>query len=354
MGQTIGMFLVAFVALAGAMLLWMPRYSRRELFFAVTVPAEFPASDAGLSIRRGYRLGVLVIAVIASAGAFWGARTGIFALPLVALPAEVAGCFLVFLQARHRALAFAVAPTPEREARLAPRHTRLPGGWAAQCAPLLLLVAAGVYLRAHWASIPARFPVHWGAAGQPNGWSERTAAGVYGPLLLGAGMSLAMLALGWLTLRWTRRVHASGSAAEADLARERRFLLVLLLAEYFMVMLLSWVALMPLRRSPALSPSPVVPLGMVIGLLLVLVLFFLLHRPIEPSPTPGAGPIGDRTEDRYWKAGVFYINPGDPALFVEKRFGIGYTMNLGHWASWVIAATIMLVPLLGALFAAMH
>ncbi|MBC8931734.1 Clp protease ClpA, partial [Escherichia coli] len=30
-----------------------------------------------------------------------------------------------------------------------------------------------------------------------------------------------------------------------------------------------------------------------------------------------------RDDDSFWKAGVIYFNRNDPALFVEKRFGIG-------------------------------
>jgi Family of unknown function (DUF5808) len=44
----------------------------------------------------------------------------------------------------------------------------------------------------------------------------------------------------------------------------------------------------------------------------------------------------DRTPDRCWKAGIFYVNPADPALFVEKRHGIGYTLNFGNPWSWVV------------------
>ncbi len=34
-----------------------------------------------------------------------------------------------------------------------------------------------------------------------------------------------------------------------------------------------------------------------------------------------------RDDDRYWSGGIFYNNPDDPALFVPKRFGLGWTMN---------------------------
>ena len=41
-----------------------------------------------------------------------------------------------------------------------------------------------------------------------------------------------------------------------------------------------------------------------------------------------------------WK-GIFYSNPDDPALFVPKRFGIGYTLNFGNPWSWVVLALIL-------------
>jgi len=54
-------------------------------------------------------------------------------------------------------------------------------------------------------------------------------------------------------------------------------------------------------------------------------------------------PVGDRTPDKYWKLGLIYINRNDPALFVEKRFGIGYTLNFGHPGAWVFLALLVAV-----------
>jgi uncharacterized membrane protein len=38
----------------------------------------------------------------------------------------------------------------------------------------------------------------------------------------------------------------------------------------------------------------------------------------------------DRDDDKHWKAGIIYYNPDDPALFVEQRFGVGWTINFGN------------------------
>jgi uncharacterized membrane protein len=51
----------------------------------------------------------------------------------------------------------------------------------------------------------------------------------------------------------------------------------------------------------------------------------------------------DGTPDKCWKLGQIYINPNDPALVVEKRFGVGYTLNFGNRALWWILMAAVLV-----------
>ena len=55
-------------------------------------------------------------------------------------------------------------------------------------------------------------------------------------------------------------------------------------------------------------------------------------------------PVGDRTADRYWKMGIFYFNREDSAVLVEKRFGLGYTLNFARPAAWVIVLLILMGP----------
>jgi uncharacterized membrane protein len=344
-GETVGTFFVVLAGFLGALFFWLPRLSHRELFFAVTVRADFPESAEGQAILRTYGGRVVLVTLFVAALAVWGAATGRLWVPLLALFGQVAGCFWAFLGARAGTLGHAVAPSTVREAHLEPRKMGVPGGWPVQLAPFVILGAAAAVLHANWQRIPERFPVHWATDGQANGWSVRTPAGVYGPLLLGTVSVALVILLTWGIVRWTRRLHASGAAAAAELVRERRYLLVLVATEFVVALITSWTALLPLRPQPGSSPSGAVPLGLLAILLMVLLVLFVAHRPQEPMPAEGAPTVGDRTEDRYWKAGVIYINRNDPALLVEKRFGIGYTFNFGHWIAWLILAAILALPL---------
>ena len=38
----------------------------------------------------------------------------------------------------------------------------------------------------------------------------------------------------------------------------------------------------------------------------------------------------DRDDDRFWKAGLLYVNRDDPAIMAGARFGFGWTFNLGN------------------------
>ena len=91
------------------------------------------------------------------------------------------------------------------------------------------------------------------------------------------------------------------------------------------------------------------------GTLIVIVL--ILFLPLPRSRTKASTPAeryptftGFRDDDRYWYGGFFYNNPDDPALFVPKRFGFGWTMNFGHpQAKLVIIAMLLLVLLFGVI-----
>ncbi len=60
----------------------------------------------------------------------------------------------------------------------------------------------------------------------------------------------------------------------------------------------------------------------------------------------GSDKIISRDDDKYWKLGIFYYNPEDPALFVEKRFGVGWTSNFARPMTWVIFLILIVLIVL--------
>ncbi|GAC43239.1 DUF5808 domain-containing protein [Paenibacillus popilliae] len=48
-------------------------------------------------------------------------------------------------------------------------------------------------------------------------------------------------------------------------------------------------------------------------------------------------------DDKYWKLGMFYYNPNDPAVWVEKRSGLGLTNNFACWQSWAFLIGLLVL-----------
>ncbi len=52
-----------------------------------------------------------------------------------------------------------------------------------------------------------------------------------------------------------------------------------------------------------------------------------------------------RDDDQNWFGDFFYNNPEDPAVFVPKRYGFGWTVNFGNPRGKLFMIGTMLVPL---------
>lgn len=92
-----------------------------------------------------------------------------------------------------------------------------------------------------------------------------------------------------------------------------------------------------------------VPIGVVVVVVLVASTAVSLvygqngSRLLARVSADGRGGAMPRDNDRYWKGGIFYVNPDDPALFLPERFGIGWTINLGRPAAWAFVIVFALV-----------
>jgi uncharacterized membrane protein len=195
--------------------------------------------------------------------------------------------------------------------------------------PFVWLAGVAWYVQLNWSRIPERFPIHWGTNGQPNGWASRSFNGVYGPLLLAVFMDVFFLLFAIALLRISRNT-----------TMRQVTVTMLLLLMYPVSFAFGMVALLPLVTFP-MWLVPVVTLGTVAVLIAWSIRRITAPAAIDAVPEP--------QNDAYWKAGVFYYNPDDPAIFVSKRVGIGYTMNFANKTAWLVLVGILLMALLPAL-----
>lgn len=198
--------------------------------------------------------------------------------------------------------------------------------------------------------IPKRIPVHYDINGSINGWALKSPGLIlYGPSIQ-LFITLIMIFV-YIIIRKARQ-QIDASKPEESKERIRIFrkswnaftvfggLLMLLVFVWVQVTLLGFVK----------------NLILIISLPLFLTFLFLIYI-IILSVKIGQGGSRlninksdgkdltsiNRDDDRFWKFGIFYYNPDDPALFLEKRFGIGWTFNFARPMIWFILIGFILL-----------
>jgi uncharacterized membrane protein len=323
--------------LIGLLFHLMPSWQRPGLFFAIRVPAGFSETGEAKSLVRIYRAGIWILTLLSVLAAAMALQAGTPRLLSFVVLGQTAGAMALYARTRSQARPWADPAPPVRRASLASQPVNLPINWIVHVLPLLVLAGAAAYLRTHYDSLPDPFPIHYGLYGQANRWAAKSHRGVYGALVMGVFLQALFLFLSYAMTRGTRGA-VPGSARMRSLKVN---LWILLFVQWIVALLISGVAVQPLL--PQVFPFPpvlIISALLVVGLIGSLIYLGKLNR------DPGGGP--GNTPDECWRVGGrIYYNPDDPVLMVEKRMGLGYTINFGNRLAWVLIAftlACLLVP----------
>jgi len=322
----------------------LPRIARRGLLFGVYVGAEGWSSAAARAVTTAwYRWMAMVTVgslVLFAAAARWWSETGAFLAGSLVL---VFGCLFAYFRSHYAARRLAL-DTPPPAVTLLDDEPPAAIGIPLLTVALVVLAVAGMcaYAMAHYGEMPERIPVHFDAEGHPDGWASKS---VFQVLLLPAmtlvfGSFLGVMAV--MLLHAKRGLRHPGTVASAEAGRRfrsaiSRFLCGMTVAVTGMFALIH-VGQVRAALGDEASLEPlvfVVAIGMtalsVAGVVYLMARYGQAGARLEEAGGAASGELTDGLADnRFWKWGLFYINREDPSIFVEKRFGLGYTINLGN------------------------
>jgi len=336
------------IVVVGGLLFVLPRIGRRGLLFGVYVGEERSDSPAARAATRRWSVGMgltiagcaLLLLVLNAAGA----PPAAFSLVVLPLVAGFAGSYLA---AHRKARTLAAATSARAVAVLGGdelRASTLP--WLT----ILLAIGAGVGAAlnalAHFDSLPERIPTHLDLAGRPDRFADKSLV----PLLLlpalamFLGASLGGFALLTLAAKTSLRQKADVASARAQHQFRRAVARLLCGLALLVTALLCYESSNQLRIVRGLAGAP----GWITIALVVAILGATLGSVIRLMARYGQGGArleGDSAaaalsdglaDNRSWKLGLFYVNREDPSILLEKRFGFGYTINLGNPLALVI------------------
>ncbi len=332
------------VPLFGAIMCVGPVVTRPTVQFGVRVPPEHRAAPVIRRERRTYQWRSAVIAICAVVALIaWGGRES-WVPSRVILLAEFTADMVCFWWARQRITTvksaegwFAgrrqtvVADTSWRTERQA-----FPIGWLGPAAVVIVAtVMVGVFRYPHLAA-------HIGLSGHRVATSPLSAFGVVLGQVYATGLWTALL-----VLVYRSRPDLDTADPAASLRAHRKALAMfgraglVLLACVDLTLLLAALQLWKIIR---LSGSGDVLLLVPFALGLVVFFCAVVRAGAVRAGAAGGATATDRDDDRYWKAGIVYVNRDDPAVLVGARVAYGWTVNFGNPTAWLLIAGFVAVP----------
>jgi uncharacterized membrane protein len=313
----------------------MPRLSRPGILFAVTVSDAFVAGEGRRLVLR-YRTIVWIGAAAALAiGLLLPATPPPSPWDALPVASNVVVASTAWLLAHRKASAHAVPRSDVRVASLVPRDSSLPGGALVAAGPFAFLLATALLVYRY------RDEVQDGA----------DAGNQFGLLLLGSVHVAMMLTIAVTIVRRSRQIAVDGPAAAAEQRFRRVNALVPVLIGYLSAIGMSAMTVASLPAFGSTSSAAWYVPQLAFTLFGAGVAFWMFrvgqggHRTAAPDARRAVR--GDATRDDAWKvAGWYYVNPRDPAMWVENRVGLGYTLNFGNWRAWLLIVGFVLVSMI--------
>lgn len=365
---TLTILLLALLALAvGLFLAAVPYLMPPNECFAVTVPPGAQENPAVIALKHRYAATMAVVSVIAAAASAFAALSligsaqhadnALAAVLLVtaALLVPAVASFALMVHYRTRVQALKRKNGWAATTRL---HAAVIGEEDLPHAPslawnLLYLAIIGATLALGlllYPAMPDMIPIHADLTGAQVTYAPKTPASVFGMTLGTEAVLAAVFTLTHPIIIHAKRPTDPSAPATSSLAyalylrAQTIFLLavgVVLTAVLGVAFMLSSAGIFTMSQAGAAILFACVLI--VVGCIALSLVYGQNGTRLFARMADGAALPDD--DDEHWKLGTFYLNRDDAALFVPKRFGIGWTMNLARPGAWAALAAILLIAL---------
>lgn len=213
--------------------------------------------------------------------------------------------------------------------------------------PLVMLSLVGIYIVIKYDSIPDIIPTHWGFSGAADAFGEKSFIKIVSQvaMMVGLGFVIYISSIGSLKSRLKLTVNNVNESKKQNLYYLNKYAL-----SFFVLNLTCQIMFMVILIA-TFSGSDINTL--VMWPCTILIIFASLYSTYlyYKSPTKSKDAVYSVDDnDDLWILGSLYNNPNDPSLFVQKRFGVGWTINVGTTKGKILFILPFLIILLSLAF----
>ncbi|MBY0123022.1 DUF1648 domain-containing protein [Bacillus sp. S/N-304-OC-R1] len=354
------LFLVI-IAFLVAIEMAIPFLAKRNTVFGVYIPDEFVRDEKLAFFKKMYSLLILIIGLIAI-GLYL--LLGVRDNPLLGQAMQFSIIFIslalyFFFHAktlqRKKTMKWGENLKQVKVTDFSVRSLDEMLPWYLYLLPIAVSLGVIGYTLMNYSMLPEQIPTHWGPSGKPDAFTEKN-------LFSSISLPVILLVLQFMFIGINESTRRSGiklSATRTEASRIRQLTLrkysswFMFFVNVLVTMLFSFLQLQMIH--PNITDGVVlmaIPIVFILIILICSVIFAVkVGRAGEKIDNEYGDGISDLDEDQYWIGGMIYFNKNDPSIFVEKRFGIGWTINfanpLGYILMFVPIVIILLISWFG-------
>lgn len=355
------------ITIMAALLAMLPAFQSQVVPLGVRVPTDYSDHTVVTKAIRGYRLVLLASWLIALALSilYWDNTLAVAFASIVVAAGSVFG----YIFSRRQIIAakkaegwfqdatFSISgrisskdlPTEAAQGIAALPTPKTP--WISIISSLGIAAAAVITVAARWSEIPATVATHWGPKLHPDAWEPKSITSVFFTTFV--LVALVIFLAGFTVLATQAHIHGRSDRSTKGQIKLQVQLAAMNTGMGLLVLILS----VTLAFSQVVSVLPayqhLVPLAFTLMLLgsfssIAALLAITLSYQSKADEALRNVRFGDEDKespdnDKYFKFGMFYYNPDDPAVLVEKRYGIGVDFNYATWQGKTFLAVIIAV-----------
>lgn len=202
--------------------------------------------------------------------------------------------------------------------------------------PLSIIIVTLVITALYYDYIPDPIPMHYNASGEVDKWAKKTYGSVFMLQLVSGAMTVVFYYIYIIIGKSKQQISTKQPRLSSEQNRLYRKIwsIYVIASATLMNLLFSYIQL-SLFRNPVEKSTQM--MYVTLGFTLVMIISTLaiglfagnggskLKVSYQDDNEWQEEEIDD---DKYWKWGMIYYNPNDPTVFVEKRVGIGWTLNM--------------------------
>lgn len=222
---------------------------------------------------------------------------------------------------------------------------------------LIIPVVLGFYLFSLYDALPETIPTHWNLRGVPDAWSDKSvvSVGLLPFIILFTWFSMYVIAYFINRSSFQLKAQATDQSLKREVEYRKVNIYMLaamsLLTASFMAMI-DIVTTRQIFVEDQLN-AVILMLGMpalFIGIFLIIFWTMRATKRINATIPIEDSMESQQSDDQFWKWGLFYFNKDNPDLFVEKKYGVGWTINFARPAVVIFFLLLLVVPLLPLFF----